>query len=191
MRFGTGLLVGVSGTLCWSGVAIGATAPKTLVPGQSVSVAGTSIVCAYVGPAGKTAIDCFSTKSGAPGYGFRLNENELVAYKSAAGAEHDVKRWREPASLKQPSFAAAQQAQLVASLPVGGRVLIAKTDIGCLVYSNSNVPVVACFKLAGTQGYPLTNSLAGSISSGAMQVSRFDASHKGVTVFVGEPGQKP
>ena len=191
MRFGTGLVVGASGMLCWSAVANAAAAPNTLEPGQSVSVAGTSIVCAYVGPAGKTAIDCFSTKAGSPGYGFRLNENELVAYRTATGAEHDVKRWPEPASLKQPSFAAAQRAQLVASLPVGGRVLIAKTDIGCLVYSNSNATVVACFKLAGKLGYPMTNSLAGSISSTAVQVSRFDAAHNGVTVFVGKPGQKP
>ncbi len=191
MKFGAGLLVGVSGVLCWGAVADGAAAPKTLQPGQSVSVAGTSIVCAYVGAAGKTAIDCFSTKAGAPGFGFRLNESELVAYKRVTGAEHDLKRWREPASLKPPSFAAVQRAQLVASLPVGGRVLIAKTDLGCLVYSNANAPVIACFKLAGTQGYPATNSLAGAISSRALQVSRFDASHKGVTVFVGKPSQKP
>ena len=91
--------------------------------------------------------------------------------------------------MSQAKSPAVSNFKLGPTLGIGGRMLAAGTDIGCLVYSHSGRPNVACFKLGPGKGYPVTGSYAAALDATGLQVSQFDASHKGTTIYAAREGK--
>src|SRR3954447_1948645 len=166
-----------------AGSARAATAPVTLQLGQGVAIRGTDLVCAYGGPANATGLACLHTKGGT--FSFRLDENELLAFQTRGSGPHRVGRWQETKTTAQAKTPAVSDFKLAGTVAIGGRFLAAGTDLGCLVYNHANRPNVACFKLGPGKGYAAVGSYAIAIDAAGIQVSRFDASHQGTTVYVG------
>lgn len=176
----------VVAALCASAAALGAGAkPLTLGLGQGVAVSGTDIVCAFGGPANQVGLACLHTSpKGNAAYSFRIDEDELAAFRSASGRTTHVGGWKEPASrIPQPRSKAVSDFRLVAHVSVGARLRAAGTDLGCTVYAFKGRTVVACFKL-DPGGLPLNGSYAAALDALGLQVSRFVGGH-GTTVFVG------
>lgn len=176
----------VVAALCASAAALGAGArPLTLGLGQGVAVSGTDIVCAFGGPANKVGLACLhSGPKAKAAYSFRIDEDELAAFRSASGRTTRVRGWKEPASrIPQPHSEAVSDFRVVAHVPVGARFRAAGTDLGCTIYAFKGRTVVACFKL-DPGGLPLNHSYAAALDALGLQVSRFEGGH-GTTVFVG------
>jgi len=181
-----GALALVVAALCATAAALGAGAkPLTLGLGQGVAVSGTDIVCAFGGPANQVGLACLSAHPKAnAAFSFRVDENELAAFRSTSGRTTRVGRWKEPASrISQPRSAAVSDFNLIAHVPVGARFRASGTDLGCTVYAFKGRTEVACFKL-DSSGLPLNGSYAAALDARGLQVSRFDGGH-GTTVFVG------
>lgn len=171
-----------------AGAAARATAkPITLGPGQSVLIAGTDIVCAFGGPANQIGMACLHAKTGS--YSFRMDEQQVRGFRKQSGRLMQVGAWKQPKTLGQPKSPAVSSFKLVATLPVGGRVLAAGSDIACLVTTDAGRPAVACFKLGPGKGYPVAGSYAASLSPATFEVDRYDAAHNGKPVFVGKEGK--
>jgi hypothetical protein len=174
-------------SLATAAASAAAAKPVTLGPGQAAAIGGTDLVCAFGGPVNAIGIACLHTKTGT--LSFRMNENELIAYQQRSGKLSQAGRWKEPRTVSEPKSPAVSKFKLVATLPIGGRILAAGLDLGCLVYSHSGRPNVACFKLGPGKGYPAVGSYAAAIDAKGLQVSQFDAAHKGTTVYVGTEGK--
>ena len=176
----------VIASLCATAAALGAGAkPLTLGLGQGVAVSGTDIVCAFGGPANQVGLACLSAHATTnAAYSFRIDENELAAFRSSSGRTTRVARWKEPAShISQPRSAAVSDFKITAHVPVGAGFRAAGTDLACTVYAFKGRTNVACFKL-DPSGAPLNGSYAAALDAHGLQVSRFEGGH-GTTVFVG------
>ena len=173
-------------------VAAGATAraiakPVTLGPGQSVLIAGTDIVCAFGGPANQIGMACLHTKTGT--YSFRIDELQVRGFRRQSRRLTQVGSWKQPKTLSQPKSPAVSSFKVVATLPVGGRMLAGGSDLACLVTTDSGRPAVACFKIGPGKGYPVVGSYAASLGPVSFEVDRYDAAHNGKPVFVGKEGK--
>jgi hypothetical protein len=169
-----------------AGAAHASVGAKTLAlkPGDGIAVAGTDLVCAFGGPANHVGLACLhgNAKAKAP-YSFRLDEAQLVAFRTTNGHARRVGLWREPAGrIAQPRSHAVSQFKLVAELGAGKRFAAAGTDLQCSVYAFHGAMNVACFKL-DAKGIA-ERSYAAALSATALQVSRFHNGH-GTTVLVG------
>ncbi len=172
--------------LCASAAALGAGAkPLTLGLGQGVAVSGTDIVCAFGGPANQVGLACLhSSPKGKAAFSFRIDENEVAAFRSASGRTTRVGGWKEPVSrIPQPRSEAVSDFRLVGHVPVGAHFSAAGADLGCTVYAFKGRTEVACFKL-DSGGLPQNGSYAAALDARGLQVSRFQDGH-GRTVFVG------
>jgi hypothetical protein len=161
--------------------------PITLGPGQAVLIAGTDIVCAFGGPANQIGMACLHTKAGT--YSFRIDEQLVRGFRRRAGRLTQVGGWQQPKTLAQPKSPAVSGFKVVATLPVGGRVLAAGSDLACIVTTDGGRPDVACFKIGPGKGYPVVGSYAALLSATTFEVDRYDAAHNGKPVFVGKEGK--
>jgi hypothetical protein len=160
--------------------------PVVLKHGQGITVAGTDMTCGFAGPANHGGVSCqhSSSKAKVP-FSFRIEENELLAYRIAKGRVTVAGAWKEPrGTIAEPRSAAVSRFKLVAKLAPGGKFDAVGSDLGCSVYAFKGKTVVACFKF-DAKGIA-DGSYAAALSNSALQVSRFQNGN-GTTVFVGSP----
>lgn len=158
--------------------------PVLLGRGQGVIVAGTDMTCGFAGPPNHIGVSCqhTSAKARMP-FSFRIEENELLAFRIAQGRTKQVKAWKQPPGrIKEPRSAAISRVRLIARVAPGGRFDAVGTDLGCSVYTFKAKTNVACFKL-NAKGI-VDGSYAAALGDSALQVSRFQNGH-GTTVFIG------
>ena len=157
--------------------------PVTLGPAQAVLIAKTDIVCAFGGPANEIGIGCLHAKTGT--YSFRLDENLLGGFRTQSRKLSQVGSWKEPRTIEQAGSPAVSSVKVVATLPLGGRLLAAGTDLACIVVGSAAAPQVACLKFGAGKGYPVTGSYAAILGTTGLEVDRYDAAHNGKPVFIG------
>lgn len=159
--------------------------PLALRHGDGVAVSGTDMICAFGGPANKVGLACLHSGSNAKArYSFRIDEDELLAFRSATGRTSQVGGWKEPRSrFSEPQSPAVSSFKLVGRLGAGASFNAAGTDLSCSIYSFSGTLNVACFKRDRNM---IQNGSYGVALGGlTLQVSRFEGGH-GTTVFVGK-----
>jgi hypothetical protein len=161
--------------------------PITLGPGQAVLIAGTDIVCVFGGPANQIGMACLHTKAGT--YSFRIDEQQARGFRKRSGRLTQVGAWKQPKTLAQPKSPAVSGFKVVATLPVGGRVLAGGSDLACIVTTDNGGPEIACFKIGPGKGYPVVGSYAALLSPTTFEVDRYDAAHNGKPVFVRKEGK--
>jgi hypothetical protein len=159
--------------------------PLALRHGEGVAVSGTDMVCAFGGPANKVGLACLHSGSNAKArYSFRIDEDELLAFRRAAGRTSRAGGWKEPRSrFSEPRSPAISSFKLVGRLGAGTHFNAAGTDLGCSIYSFSGTINVACFKRG--RNVIQNGSYAVALGGLTLQVSRFEGGH-GTTVFVGK-----